>query len=188
MDPDVPEDDLRERDDYVVWLRDLHDLAVHFGDGAGDGRRVDVVGNANGGWDALAVCYRVDFFDHFVFAFACVDDDVGAVFFAQFEAFVPGVDADDFEAEGFGELDTEMSLHITEAVRSGRCIQPLLLQHTNPPPDPTSATHSPAFNSVCNTPLQIVLPAHASGADDKWVTLSGNGVDVLESTFAYSAK
>jgi len=55
-----------------------------------------VVGEDDGAVCAFAACHVLDFFYDGFFAFAGVDYDVCAVVFGEFEAFVAGVDADDF--------------------------------------------------------------------------------------------
>lgn len=109
VDLDVPENNFRKRNDDLVRLRDLHGDPVHASAGAGDGRGVFVVRQHDRCVAAFAVGDVLDVFDDGVFAFAGIGDDVGTVLFGELEAFVAGVNADDFVAERFGELDAEMS-------------------------------------------------------------------------------
>jgi len=98
MNPDVAEDNLGEGDDDLVGLRDLDERGVHAGYRAADCCGVFVVREYDGAVGAFAVGMFVHFLHYGVFAFTGVDCDVRAVFFRELEAFVPGVDADDFVA------------------------------------------------------------------------------------------
>ena len=98
MNPNIPEYNLGERDYNLIRLSDLDERGVHAGYCAPDRGRVFVVREHDGGIGAFAVCVFVHFFHYGVFAFTGVDRDVCAVFLRELEAFVPGVDADDFVA------------------------------------------------------------------------------------------
>lgn len=105
MDPDIPENQLRKWDGHILRLRDLNHEAMHLRHGTGERGGGGSVRDAEGGVCAHTVGYGVDFFDGGFFAFAGVDDGVGAVGAGEGEAFVAGVDADYIESEGFCELD-----------------------------------------------------------------------------------
>lgn len=95
MNPDIPEDDLRERDLDVVWLRDLHHDAVHLGHGAGEARGGRRVGDAERAVGAHAVGDSVHLLYDLVLTLACINDDVRTVLLRERETFVARVDAND---------------------------------------------------------------------------------------------
>ena len=64
-----------------------------------------VVGNDDGSSAQLAIGCGFGFLHHLLFAFAGVNDAVGAGFLAQLQARVARVDADDFVTEAASELN-----------------------------------------------------------------------------------